>query len=300
MHVKFADRSKKRGRWLGFAICLLPASLAVAFGLMTRVAYASLDESLLDLGSSALAFRGTPDAAAGDISVNGAQLAYRIETVNAPLARVWQHYADKCSSAAATASLAGSLLQWLATRGAASDTNGYVACVDLVGDDFESFARGAESFGKTWDIHDLGSLRYVYLTSDSVDAQRTLVFAMWSDGPLDMAAFVPTDSRDAPGRDLDEVPRPINARRVLSMSFDGSQMAVYRVPDTSPQSQARWYRSALRSHAWNVIPAGDGGPVSSRGHHLLVGERGVSTASIVLSRTDGGATIVAAFRMEAS
>lgn len=300
MHVKSVDRAQKRRRWPGLVLCLLPIPLAIAFGLMARVAYASLDAPLLELGSRALAFPGTPAAAAGEISINGAQLAYRVETVNAPLSRVWQHYADKCSRPAATASLPGLLLQWLATRGAASDTNGYVACIDLVSNDFESFARGAESFRKTLDIADLGSLRYVYLSADSVDAQRTLVFAMWSDGPLDMAAFVPIDSRDAPGKDLDDVPRPIDAQRVLSVVFDGSQMALYRVPDTSPESQARWYRSALRAHAWNVVPAGEGGLVSSRGHHLLVGERGMSTASIVLSRTDGGVTLVAAFQVESS
>ena len=275
-------------------------SIVVCFATTVRRADAAMDGALLRFGSEVLAFPGSAESGVSTVRLNGNDFSYRIQTVSGSVHEVWRHYARTCSHSPKTDGTLGPLIRALATRGAVSETHGYVACIDLKRDDLRSVAQMSRQMADTWDLSHLGALRYVYFSADTADPSRIFLFTSWADGPLDLRSFVLQPDKDAPGVDLPHIPRPPDSFRILSFEQPGRRLAVYRVPAATPTAQAHWYRRHFESNAWRLMqrPADQGS--RSRTSHLLVAEAGSRTATVILSQSDGGSTLVMGLETEAT
>lgn len=298
--MKSADRVLGRRRRLLLALALSALLFALVLVFACRTAVAAVDGAFLQLGSEALAFPGTIRDAAGTIRVNNTDVSYRVQVVPAPLSEVWAHYSRTCGGLSDGSSAWGPLVRTLATRGALAESHAYVACVGVKRDDLPSIAHSAKQLADSWDLSELGALRYVYARSDSVEPERTLLFTSWVDGSFNLHNFVMQGLGDNPGDDLENVPRPRGSRRVLSVERSPHRLAVYQVEGVEPRAQARWYAEQFRSRGWNVLRGRDGRNVEIDGVLLVVAEDGERTATVVVSGTESGETLVTAIEAGAS
>jgi hypothetical protein len=124
------------------------------------------------------------------------------------------------------------------------DGRGAVAC--LSGVTLGTITRRIERFLSTGDVAEVGALRLVSLERTGAG---THCVALWSDGSLPVLGSFPAHG-DAPGSDLDGVPRPSHGERRLSAHAIGApvQMAVY----AAPEPDARRYQDVLRAAGFRV------------------------------------------------
>ena len=279
------------------------ASLTVVVGLglfsVLDRASAAIDGSLFRLGWHALAYPGSTPNNSQSIRINGIDVSYRVQTIEVPLSEVWAHYAGTCGAKPTSSHPLAPVLRALAARGAVTDSQAYVACLDLARDDLASIVHLAGRVAETWDLSLLGSLRYVYARKDSADPSQTLVFAMWVDGPLSLRNFVVSEDIDVPGGDLVHVPRPVASHRVLSVRESSRALVVYRVPRGGPDALVRWYAERFRERAWHVVARSGHDWVSIDRSQLVVAEKETLTASVIASATEDGSSIVTVFESEA-
>ncbi len=131
-----------------------------------------------------------------------------------------------------------------------SGDRGVLACLDTG----ERLARTtlAERLGrlaKTGDLGAVGALRFAFL---SRTGRTTTVLFIWSTGSLPILAAFPKTG-DAPGRDLDGIPRPEGSRRLLSAAEAGSPYALglYEDAAASPNPLAT-YAALLGARGFTV------------------------------------------------
>lgn len=98
-------------------------------------------------------------------------------------------------------------------------------------------------------IGEVGHLRYMYYERTSTGGTRFLT--IWTDDQFDLTKFLPSGSEDAPGRDLDEVPRYPGTVRVLSADERGraGKMVVYAGAG-SPDTAEMFYGARMRTLGW--------------------------------------------------
>ena len=88
------------------------------------------------------------------------------------------------------------------------DGEGIVACAvrnPKNGD--QNFVKGLMKFADSFDLADVGLLRYVY--ARRTDSGRTHVITVWTDGSFKFDSMLaPADGKDAPGSDPRNAPRP--------------------------------------------------------------------------------------------
>ena len=280
-------------RWPTPVVVLLTgAFLVVCLFIVVRQADAALDGTLMQFGSEALSFPGIVPGPAGAIRMNGTDVSYRVETLSKPLHEVWAHYAQACGGRAHGSGAVGTLLRAFATRGATSTTQAYVACLDLRRDDLPTMVQLSQQLAQTWDLSSLGALRYVYAQQDSSDPSHTLLFSMWVDDSFDLRNFVFRGTEDAPGEDPRFVPRPVASHRVLSVEHSPHMLAVYRVPHVSPEAQAHWYAHHFRSNGWRLGARSKRGFVEVDDALLVVAEQESRSATVAISLTHDGSTLV--------
>jgi hypothetical protein len=102
-------------------------------------------------------------------------------------------------------------------------------------------------------IGEVGHLRYLYYERTGNGGTRYLT--VWTDDRFDLTKFLPTGGDDAPGRDIDDVPRYPGSVRVLSADERGrlGQMAVYNGTG-SPETAAMFYEARMRTLGWAPDP----------------------------------------------
>jgi hypothetical protein len=103
-------------------------------------------------------------------------------------------------------------------------------------------------------IGEAGHLRYLYYEKSSSGGTRFLT--VWTDDQFDLTKFLPSGSEDAPGRDLEDVPRYPGTIRVLAADERGraGQMAVYAGPG-SPDTAEMFYDARMRTLGWQADPS---------------------------------------------
>ncbi len=102
-------------------------------------------------------------------------------------------------------------------------------------------------------IGEVGHLRYMYFEKTANGGTRYLT--VWTDDQFDLTKFLPSGEDDAPGRDIDGVPRYPGSVRVLAADERGrvAQMAVYN-GQGSPETAAMFYDARMRTMGWAADP----------------------------------------------
>jgi hypothetical protein len=102
-------------------------------------------------------------------------------------------------------------------------------------------------------IGEAGHLRYLYY--ERLPTGGTRYLTIWTDDQFDLTKFLPSGSEDAPGRDLEDVPRYPGSIRVLAADERGKpgQMAVYTGAG-SPDTAAMFYDARMRTLGWQSDP----------------------------------------------
>jgi hypothetical protein len=139
-----------------------------------------------------------------------------------------------------------------------TDGAGSVVCLRPPGPrgSLRQWLTGLRTFAETGDLAALGNLRYVYARRGD---HGTEVAAVWTRGPLNLPEMVMFQG-DAPGRDVDRVPRPANSRRILSAEMVGRQYGIHSYECAGPAThelaaydellpQLGWLRVANRATA---------------------------------------------------
>ena len=129
-------------------------------------------------------------------------------------------------------------------------------------------------------IGEVGHLRYLYF--EKLPNGGTRYLTVWTDDTFDLAKFLPgSQSDDAPGRDIEGVPRYPGSVRILAADERGraAQMAVYN-GQGSPETATMFYDARMATLGWHQDPqfadyARDHGMRSMRflndkGHEVVV------------------------------
>ncbi len=209
-------------------------------------------ERMLALGEGLS--RLTPEAGPRVVEINGARVRVSSVLTDAPLERVIDGAYASCleaprDAAALAAPRDAEAPSWLdpVTRWQ-EDGEGFVGCLGA-----RAGSDRWEVFARSFDLEDVGGFRYAYAREGrGPDGRpRTRVIAVRSEGPFALEAMFPREG-DAPGFDLDGVPRPDGARRVLSVREPdvGRALTVHRAPPG--RSLIAGSRAGLERAGWRV------------------------------------------------
>lgn len=253
-------------------------SVAVLFtcALALRGASAQLDGAMISLGSRVMSFPGAPATEARTLRINGVDVRLRTQVVAAPLDRVLRYYRRLCASPRANSGVYGSLISSLATRSRITSSDGYVACIETGVGDLETLTERLVKFSKTWDLADVGPLRYAYATpAADRPEQHTFLLTIWADGPVNLRALLPIAGGDAGGVDPSDLPRPPDSQRILSATemMAPSGVYTYLVKVASPATITRFYRSALAKSGWEILERSSEESLQVDGVRILSAEK---------------------------
>jgi hypothetical protein len=281
-------RHSKRMRWLAvFALW----TMCIGWVALQR-AYAAGSELMLDAGASMLAYAGaTHDAPPQRLLINGAPLFIRSgATADAP-SRVIASYAARCRQHPLMIRLPGMLKL-------GGEDEAFLACLEpdqaiaSLAETLERFARALEA----GDLAPLGELRFVWAART---AQGARYVAVWTEGGLPWADMFPA-AGDAPGSDVQGLPRPRGARRTLSIGRDQGAAALAVYAHGAPlERMLASYATTLRDAGFEVarMPAED---ATSAVLHL----RKAASSALAFVHEDGAraslVTLVALDAMDAS
>jgi hypothetical protein len=275
-----------RGFTAGGVLARILALVAIAAAMTAlytcsqiRHAKAEIDTALRDVGTGlyAVETRRGFDLPPRTITINGADVTLRSTTVAGPLAGALDAAQARCNGADA-----------LIDPSLREDDGevGYVACFDrAAGLGPIDFYRAARRFLDDGDLSGLGAFHYTYARAT---ATGTHLIEARFDG-LHLAAMFPA-SGDAPGDDIDGLPRPQHARRLLSAASpagDDYHIVVYRIPDAALEATATAYRAAMSAAGWDVRVAPEPGP----DREVFYGFQGEALAAVV-ARPDAGGVLV--------
>jgi hypothetical protein len=200
------------------------------------------------------------------LMVNGAELRLRVQTVEG---MSFQHVLDvleeRCRSRngrfheqieafRGRAKLTKESLDFLdGVMREEDESAGMVACLDMGEKKVtpSELLERLQKFAKTGDAAAVGDLRYARVEKSGQDA---FVVMLWTDGPIQLKRMFPATG-DAPGIDFAGLPRPPEARRVLSAWEEGEGPALNMyVSETLDRKQLE-ERSlkALAARGWNQL-----------------------------------------------
>ena len=260
---------------LGRRLVLMLFAMLVLVAVSLGDAAAETDELMLGLGARAMAFPGSPSGEARSLTINGVELLFRSQVVEAELGDVLSHYVDACVEANEGESPLAPFIASAASRRAESPDQGYVACVDLKTTDLDGLARSAIRFASSWDLSELGAFRYAYARRSSQDEEKTFVLTVWSDGSLNLAKLLPRPTGDADGTGVEGVPAPRPSRRILSVHEElrPSRVVVYSVPGLVAEELSRSYRAHFVAHGWALVERDKDEALQVEGKQLVAAER---------------------------
>jgi hypothetical protein len=140
---------------------------------------------------------------------------------------------------------------------------GFVACtVANPANGNRRFWDAVGAFSESWDVAELGHLRYAYVRR--AKSGRTHVLTAWTDGPFKLAAMVaPADGVDAPGTDSQNVPRPPSSIRYLSASAEGLPHGIRIYESTATAKEIlTGYEQQLETKGFTRAPLGEDAPTA--------------------------------------
>ena len=245
---------------------LLAVLFAIAIVAVGHRAKADLHEAMLGFGAQMMRYEGAQrQGAPRQLYLNGERMLLATASTTHSLDAVLDYYERRCMARD------GALEQELLRVSGAEASNlpvderlidatirhdtggrGYVACLDM-GEGaiaLEELGKRLQSFADTGNLGDVGHLRYVYVT-DEVATRHVVTF--WTEGRFELRKVVP-ETGDAPGRDVDALPRPPGARRMLSAWEDGQpqSLTVYAFASQGEEALERFYREELPRRGWRV------------------------------------------------
>ncbi len=102
-------------------------------------------------------------------------------------------------------------------------------------------------------IGEVGHLRYMYY--EKLGSGGTRFITIWTDDKFDLTKFLPDGQADAPGRDIEDVPRYPGTVRLISSDERGKpgQIAVY-AGTGSPEAAAMFYEARMHTLGWQSDP----------------------------------------------
>lgn len=247
---------------------LVAAALAVLLYVDYRAARAAVFERLLGLGQRMASY--LDDASTTEaprmLELNGVHFLVAAGRTNHPPEMVRGFYRDRYAGKETDLI---DLLKQLKAHHAVPPTlpglpalefgnaeQGGVAALDLgpgkisIRDLIERFDR----FRKTGNLGDIGRLRYCYTERSGNGGTRFLT--IWTEEKFNLNQLIAANDRsDAPGRDLDGVPRYPGTRRILSGAEAGMPqgLAVYEGAG-SAETAMMFYRARMKTLGWGEEP----------------------------------------------
>ncbi|GAC1587202.1 MAG: hypothetical protein NVS3B20_15850 [Polyangiales bacterium] len=170
-----------------------------------------------------------------------------------------------------------------------SENEGAVACfATKEGSRSKGLGERIKEFASTHDFGALGNFRYAY--AKRTELGRTHVITLWTNGSLNASRMFPS-SGDAPGTDSTIVPRPPQARRLLTASALGIEHSV-RVYESSASERtvAAHYQSTLAGRADSADS--EWAPIAQSSPHRSAFARSDGRQLFVSTHTDGAHTYV--------
>lgn len=265
-------------RVVGVAMVLL----ALGVTLTARSASAHLVESMRGLGDQITRLHELrPHSAPRRLVLNG--LGLRVMTASTPLEidEALDRFQSLCHSVVEV-DLPATVRQRLAeqSRGAGLDSTGvirrqaehegFLACINLDHTtDGEGLLARLKAFGATGNLRSLGQFRYA-LARRQADVTTLVMF--WTEGDARLGEMFPREG-DAPGRDLVAVPRPPEARRILSGFEEGLPygFAVYEAAAAaSPEEARNDYTAHLLGLGWRTQITSNGLVVAKNAGQTVV------------------------------
>ncbi|MEM9190051.1 MAG: hypothetical protein AAGF12_12785, partial [Myxococcota bacterium] len=286
-----------------FLLCVYLAVL----GFLMHQARAQVSEVLMGLGVEMLRYEGAEyQEAPRTLYLNGQRILMATGIANHSLDRVLDFYESRCmdhdgelgeqiaelmSADPDVGDIDSSLLD--ATLREASGSKGFVACLDTGRDrlEQEALAERVDRYRRYADVSELGDMRYIY--AEESDG-TTLFVTFWTEGSFKIAEMFPEEG-DAPGQDVDGVPRPPNARRILSAWEQGHpQSFTMYLQEGTGASLEEFYRGAMDD--WTLMEIDpsrladlpDG--VVPGMEQFLIYERGDRMVSLAFVEDDRGRT----------
>lgn len=169
------------------------------------------------------------------------------------------------------------------------ENRGYVACIDTGNRKLSprEVIRRVKSFFKTGELSEIGEFRYVM--AERV-ARGTSFMTLWTDGPANLFRAFP-QGVDAPGRDIEIIPRPPESRRLLSAWESDQAPAIFTyVTELLSAAQVNgFYRENLVQSGWEVLKSRSNS--STREGSVLLAVRDGQTVSIDIREGDTQRTV---------
>ncbi len=293
--------SSRSGEWSPKAMFWFRAALfivvagAVTGALLLREARAEFDGAMMGLGSRAMRLPGTSLTEARTLRINGVDVLFKTEVVDASLAQVLRHYRGVCATARRGSGDSGSFIGSLATRSRITDRDGYVACVETGVSDLETLAERLAKFSRTWDLADVGPLRYAYaMRAIDRSEDRTFLLTMWADTSINLRGLIPIGTADAMGADPVDLPRPPSSQRILSANEVSapSGIYVYRAHAASTAEFVRGYRRALLERGWEILERNPQESIEVDGVRVLSADKSGRMLSVLVHSDTSSATVV--------
>lgn len=250
-------------------------------------------------GAESMTYPGTRPDRARVLQLNGVPVSFRTQTVAAPLEDVLGHYESLCIGGGA------GLAERLSMQSHRGKDGGHVACLDM-GDgprNLRSLAGRFVRFSQTGDLTELGGLRYARARRvSSTSGDQTFVLTVWADSAFPIFRMLAVDGADAAGKDIEAVPRPRSAQRLLSAWEVGSPsgFVVYRVLHESAAALESFYRNQLSAKGWTVIERHPSESFVIDGIRTISAERANRTVTVLAHSSDATGTVVSVLISQAS
>ena len=222
------QRKKRRG--LLRAMAYLAALSGVFTIIQVRQARAEVGDKTLEIGRQMFALANATQHDVNRLSMNGQQMFIGSSLTNDPVSTVLDRYESLCRETRAQSvdewkalAAAGATNAVKETSGVAKGggvvrsgnrTEGAILCFTKTEASKPTIREAVSAFAETGELGALGAVRYVYVQKAK---NGTSVLTAWTAEQFNLKAFVIDDpTRDAPGADFADLPRPDGAVRVLS------------------------------------------------------------------------------------
>lgn len=245
----------------------------IGAGLAARSAYGSVSEQALATGRQ-LAKLGDFTKDNERLLLNGQALTMASATTDLSVGQVLDRFEALCKEEGAVPrdlrEVQGVLSDPALAKQAArlnygvlrqeSKDDGVVACTVKDPQNKRRFWDGFAAFAESWDLAELGHLRYAYVRK--LDSGRSHVLTAWTDGSFKVSAMAPpTEGADAPGADSPNVPRPPSSVRYLSASAEGRPHSVRVYESTVPATEIlAGYEKDMTAKGYERVFIGEDAP----------------------------------------
>jgi hypothetical protein len=284
--------------------------LSVGFGVWgIRSAKAELADKALDIGKDLAAIADVMGEAT-ELNLNGQRVHIGTGISSSSLADVLGQYEKRCGEGGSTfADLAHAVgtpdgvpdakhPNTLSTAGVSrreKPGEGVVFCAVSAKHAERQAVDVFEEFAASHNLGVFGQVRYAYVKA--LANGRTQMMTMWTDESFDLDALVPDPGKEAPGKDSELMPRPTNARRLLSAEVTGTPYAV-RIYEsrTSSADITKFYSDFAAAHEFIAVvdKPGDHADDASNVERIAFEKDGVMLVVVAQQSAGGGSVVTVA------